>query len=175
MKIGLFTDILGDLSLSEALDWIAAQGIEAVELGTGGFSAAPHCDVDRLLRDEDARGAFSDKIESHGLILSALNCNSNPLDPHPERGQNAQDVLFKSIELAQKLDIDTVVTMSGCPGDPSGSSYPNWATHPWQPEFVEIDNWQWDQRVTPFWKQAGQFAADHGIRIAIEMHPGNVV
>ena len=175
MKIGLFTDSLGDLSLSEALDWIAAQGIEAVEIATGGFSVAPHCDVDRLLRDEDARGALSDEIESHGLTLSALNCNSNPLDPHPERGQDAQDVLFKSIELAQKLGIDTVVTMSGCPGDPSDSPYPNWATHPWQPEFVELHNWQWDQQVTPFWKKVGQFAADHGIRIAIEMHPGNVV
>ena len=64
-------------------------------------------------------------IESRGLILSALNCGSNPLDPHPDRGQAAQNIIVKTIELAGKLELDTIVTMSRCPGDPSGSLYPN--------------------------------------------------
>jgi len=29
--------------------------------------------------------------------------------------------------------------------------------------------------VTPYWSQHGKFAADHGVKIAIEMHPGFVV
>ena len=175
MKIGLVTDSLSSLSFSDALAWTAAQGIEAIEFATGGFSSAPHCDLDRLLRDESSRDVFSGEIDSHGLFVSALNCNCNPLDPHPTRRQDAQDVLFKTIELAQKLSLETVVTMSGCPGDPSGSPYPNWVAHPWQPEFVEILNWQWDEQITPFWKRVGQFAADHGVKIAIEMYPGQAV
>ena len=172
MKIGLYTDGLPDLSFTEALDWIAAQGVKAVEIATGGFSNAPHCEPDQLLNDENARTAFNAAIESRGLTLSALNCNANPLDPHPERGKAHQEIIFKSIELASKLGLDTVVTMSGCPGDPSGSPYPNWVNHPWQPEFAELYNWQWNEVITPFWQKVGGFAADHGVKIAIEMHPG---
>ncbi len=36
-------------------------------------------------------------------------------------------------------------------------------------------NWQWDEVVTPYWKEHGKFAADHGVKVAIEMHPGFVV
>jgi sugar phosphate isomerase/epimerase len=175
MKIGLYSDSLPDLSFTEALDWAAGQGIEAVEIGTGGFSNVPHCDPDELMNDEDARKIFKDAIESRGLILSALNCNSNPLDPHPERGKAHAETLFKTIELAGKLGLDTVVTMSGCPGDPSGSLYPNWVNHPWQSEFLELHDWQWDEVITPFWQKVGSFATEHGIKIAIEMHPGQAV
>lgn len=175
MKLGLFTDSLQDLPFAAALDWVAAHNIEAVEIGTGNFSPAPHCDLERLLADEGARSVFAGAIAERGLVLSALNCNGNLLDPHPERGERAQRTLFSTVELAARLGLDTVVTMSGCPGDPGGSPYPNWVTHPWQAEFVELYRWQWEEVITPFWQRAGRFAADHGVRIAIEMHPGQAV
>ncbi|MBM3775868.1 MAG: sugar phosphate isomerase/epimerase [Acidobacteria bacterium] len=175
MKIGLYTDALPDLPFAEALDWAAAHGLEAVEIGTGGFSKAPHCNLLHLLENESAREEFRAAIDRRGLALSALDCNGNPLDPHPERGKQHQETLFRSIELARKLDVETVITMSGCPGDPSGSPYPNWVTHPWQPEFAELHNWQWNEVLTPFWKKVGRLAADSGVKIAIEMHPGQPV
>ncbi len=175
MKIGLFTDSLKDLSFADALDWIAAQGIEAVEIGTGNFSNAPHCDVDKLLNEANVRAAFKDAIESRGLALSALNCSGNPLDPHPERGKTAQDTFYKTVEAAGKLGLDTIVTMSGCPGDPTGGTYPNWVTCTWQREFVELGERQWSDAIEPFWTKAGKFASGHGVKIAIEMHPGQAV
>ena len=175
MKIGLFTDSLQDLSFADALDWIAAQGLEAVEIGAGNFSPAPHCAVDQLLDDENARAEFKAAIESRGLTLSALNCNGNLLDPHPERRRKAQDTFYKTVEAAGKLGLDTIVTMSGCPGDPTGGTYPNWVTCTWQREFVELGERQWAEEIEPFWKQAGKFAADHGVKVAIEMHPGQSV
>ena len=42
MKIGLFTESLDDLSFEDALDWCVSHEIEAVEIGTGNFSSAPH-------------------------------------------------------------------------------------------------------------------------------------
>ena len=87
MKIGLFSDGLPDLSFTEFLDWSVQQGIGAVEIGTGGFSSATHCDLDGLLADEGARQEFTGAIESRGLKLSALNINSNPLDPDAARGR----------------------------------------------------------------------------------------
>lgn len=175
MKIGLFTDVLHDLSFAEALDWAAGQGIEAVEIGTGNFSSAPHCDVDRLLDDADARASFKDAIESRGLTLSALNCNGNLLDPHPARGKTSQGTFFKTVEAANRLGLDTIVTMSGCPGEPTGGEYPNWVTCSWQREFAELGEEQWAEVIEPFWKKAGRFAADRGVKIAIEMHPGQSV
>ena len=48
-------------------------------------------------------------------------------------------------------------------------------TCPWPPDFLEILHWQWDEVVAPYWIENAQFAADHGVKIAIEMHPGFVV
>ena len=48
MKIGLVMDGLADMDLLEALDWAVAHGIEAVEIGTGGFSPTPHCQLQEL-------------------------------------------------------------------------------------------------------------------------------
>ena len=175
LKIGLFTDSLQDLSFADALDWIAARGIEAVEIGTGNFSSAPHCDVDQLLNDPTARAGFKTAIERRGLTLSALNCNGNLLDPHPERRKKAQETFYKTVEAARQLGLEVVVTMSGCPGDPTGGMYPNWVTCTWQREFVELGERQWAEEIEPFWKKAGAFAADHGLKVAIEMHPGQSV
>ncbi len=175
MRIGLFTDSLQDLPFTEALDWIAIRGIEAVEIGTGNFSNAPHCDVDKLLQDPKARAEFKAAVESRGLNLSALNCNGNLLDPHPERRRKSQNTFYNTVEAASQLGLDTIVTMSGCPGDPSGGTYPNWVTCTWQREFVELGERQWAEEIEPFWRQAGAFAADHGVRVAIEMHPGQSV
>jgi sugar phosphate isomerase/epimerase len=157
------------------LDWAVAQGIEAVEIGTGGFSKAPHCNLRQLLDDGATREKLREDIEKRGIALSALDCNGNPLDPHPERGKQHREALFNTIQLAPMLGVDTVITMSGCPGDPSGGPYPNWVAHPWQAEFAELHNWQWNEVLTPFWKKVGQLAADSGVKIAIEMHPGQAV
>jgi sugar phosphate isomerase/epimerase len=175
LKIGLVTDSLQDLSFTEALDWIAAQGIEEVEIATGNFSTAPHCNLERLANDADARAQFKGAIEERGLKLSLLNCNGNLLDPHPERGKKSQDTYYKTVQVSSQLRLDTVATMSGCPGDLSGGTYPNWVTCTWQPEFVELVERQWEEVIEPFWREAGRFAADHGVKIAIEMHPGQAV
>ncbi len=172
MKIGLYTDALQDLSFEAALDWVVSQGIEAVEIGTGLFSPSPHINLDLMLNDAHARAAFLGAIADRGLILSALNCNGNLVDPDPTRGQHASEVFYKTVELAGKLGIGTVVTMSGCPGDLTGGTNPNWITCTWQKEYVDLLERQWDEVMTPFWTKAGAFANSSGVKIAIEMHPG---
>jgi sugar phosphate isomerase/epimerase len=68
-----------------------------------------------------------------------------------------------------------VVDFSGCPGDSPSAKQPNWITCPWPPEFRETLEWQWNQIVAPYWIEQAKFAAQHGVKIAIEMHPGFVV
>ena len=174
MKIGFVTEGLSGLVFEDVLDWVVEQGIEAVEVVTGGDSEATHCDKTRLLEDRTYRERFKDAIQGRGLVLSALNCNGNPLDPDPGRPDHKDDLL-QTIEIAALMDLDTIVTMSGCPGTPDGSKYPNWIVHPFPAAFVEILQWQWEKVVTPFWKDVGRLATERGVRIAIEMHPGTVV
>jgi sugar phosphate isomerase/epimerase len=68
-----------------------------------------------------------------------------------------------------------VIDFSGCPGDSPNSKAPNWVTRPWPPEYLDVLNWQWNEVITPYWINRAAFAADHGVKIAIEMHPGFVV
>ncbi len=175
MKIGLYSDSLSEMSFEKMLDWLVDLGIEAVEIGTGNFSSSPHCDLESLVQDESARGSFLGAIRDRGLELSALNCNGNLLDAHPGRRQRAQNIFRLTVVAASKLGLSTIVTMSGCPGDPDGGTFPNWVTCTWQAEYVDLLARQWDEIIEPFWREAGRFAADQGVKIAIEMHPGQSV
>src|SRR2546421_12967541 len=64
MKIGLFTDGLAHLGFTEALAKAAGMGVQAIEIGTGNFSPAPHCDLDGLLSSSSARDEFLVAIHS---------------------------------------------------------------------------------------------------------------
>ncbi|MBI3362726.1 MAG: sugar phosphate isomerase/epimerase [Chloroflexi bacterium] len=173
MKIGLFTDGLRELPFEAMLDWCAAHGIETIETGTGNFSDAPHCNLARLLESAAAREEFLSAIARRGLRLVALNCSGNLLDPDPLRRSSSQKVFRDTVYLAEKLGLNTVVTMSGCPGEPGEPGrFPNWVTCAWQPEFQPLIEWQWKESVEPFWREAGKVAADRGVLLAIEMHPG---
>jgi sugar phosphate isomerase/epimerase len=104
-----------------------------------------------------------------------LSCHGNPLHPDKEISDKHRATSQKTILLAEKLGVSTVVDFSGCPGDSHNAKFPNWVTCPWPPDFLDVLNWQWDEVVTPYWKAHGKFAADHGVKIAIEVHPGFVV
>ncbi|MGH2606128.1 MAG: sugar phosphate isomerase/epimerase family protein, partial [Anaerolineales bacterium] len=95
--------------------------------------------------------------------------------PHPQRRESAQGVFHKTLRAAHELGVATVVTMSGCPGDLEGGGYPNWVTCTWQREYLELLDRQWEKEIAPFWKNAAQEAADRGVRLAIELHPGQAV
>ena len=68
-----------------------------------------------------------------------------------------------------------VVTFSGCPGDSDTATHPNWVTTPWPPEFLEVLDWQWEQKAIPYWTKTAAFARDHGVKVALEAHPGFIV
>ena len=46
MRIGLVTDSLGHLSFDEMLETAANLGIQTLEFGCGGWSSAPHMNLD---------------------------------------------------------------------------------------------------------------------------------
>ncbi len=174
MKIGVFTPLLSALSLDDVLKKLKAMGIEMVEFGTGNYPGDAHVHLG-LLDKPDELATFKSKIADSGLTISALSSHGNPLHPNTEISDKHRDTSRKTILLAEKLGVSTVVDFSGCPGDSLTAKSPNWVTCPWPPDYLEVLNWQWDEVVTPYWKEHGKFAADHGVKVAIEMHPGFVV
>ncbi|WML58046.1 sugar phosphate isomerase/epimerase [Neobacillus sp. PS2-9] len=175
MKLGLFTVPYQGLSFDAMLDKMCELGIEAIELGTGNYPGNHHCNPDVLLDEQEKIKAFKKAVESRGLMVSALSCHGNPLHPDQTIAQKAHDVWRKTVLLAEQLEVPVVNTFSGCPGDHPGAKYPNWVTCAWPPDFLEILNWQWNEQVIPYWKEEAQFAKEHGIKVAFEMHPGFVV
>jgi len=175
MKLGVLTALFSDQPLEKALEYIKNAGLDAIELGAGNYPGTAHCDPDVLLNDDGELDKFEKLIADHGLIISALSCHGNPIHPNKEFARQNHEAQRKAILLAEKLGVDVVNTFSGCPGGSDSDKYPNWVTCPWPPHFLEIVEWQWEKKVIPYWKEENDFAGEHGIKIALEMHPGFVV
>ena len=174
MRIGVFTPLLSRLPLPAVLKKLRALQINTVELGTGNYPGDAHCKLSML---EGARefAEFRQVLADHDVTISALSCHGNPLHPDQARAKHDQDISRRTILLAEKLGIKVVVDFSGCPGDSPHATSPNWVTCPWPPDYLKLLNWQWSEVVSPYWSGQAKFAADHGVKIAIEMHPGFVV
>ncbi|MFD1851395.1 sugar phosphate isomerase/epimerase family protein [Oceanobacillus bengalensis] len=172
MKLGVFTVLFSDKNLEDMLDHVAAKGIEAVEIGTGGYPGDAHCKVDELLADEQKQMDFMEKITSRGLIVSALSCHSNPLHPQKKIAEEADTLFTKTVKLANKLGIPVVNTFSGCPGDHEDAIHPNWPVAPWPNDFQDILKWQWEEKIIPYWKEKAAFAESHNVKIGLELHGG---
>ncbi len=174
MRVGVFTPLLSQLPLPDVLQKLKANGISTVELGTGNYPGDAHCKLS-MLKDKRALDTFKKNIEDHGFSISALSCHGNPLHPDKDIAKKHQETSRNTILLAEKLGVPVMVDFSGCPGDSKHAKRPNWVTCPWPPDYLEILKWQWEDVVAPYWTKQAKFAADHGVKIAIEMHPGFVV
>jgi sugar phosphate isomerase/epimerase len=173
MKIGVFSVLYGDLSLTDMLAKIKSFGLDTVEIGCGGFPGKSHCDPEVLLNDVKKLEEFKQAFVEAGVEISALSVHGNALHPNPKIAKEFHDDWRNAVRLAQKLEIKIINTFSGCPGDSENSKYPNWVTCAWPNDFLEILNWQWEEKIIPYWREESKFALEHGVQmIAFEMHPG---
>lgn len=172
MKLGVFSVMFRGMSFEKALDYIRSVGVQAVEIGCGGYVGDAFCKPAELLNDKKATAALKEAITSRGLTISALSAHANPLHPDPAIGEPHRTYVTNAILMAEQLGVDTVVTFSGCPGGGPEDKHPNWVTCPWPPDFSATVKWQWEAVMIPYWQETAKFARDHGVKLAIEMHPG---
>lgn len=173
MKLGVFTTLLSNLSLEESLKYFKSLGIEAVEIGCGGYPGNAHANPEILLNDDKALDTFKGLIKDYDVEISALSCHGNPVHPDKATAKYFDDAIRNTILLAEKIGIHQINTFSGCPGDCETAKYPNWVTCPWPDDFGKILDWQWNDVLIPYWKDMAEFAKAHGVdKIAFEMHPG---
>ena len=172
MKLCVLENLYAGLPFEESLDKLASLGVEALEIGAGGYPGKAHCNPEALLADKAALAKFKKTVADHGMPIAALAAHGNPVHPNAEIAKQFDTDYRNAVLLAEELGVDTLVTFSGCPGDHSGAKYPNWVTCPWPEDFLAILDYQWNDVILPYWREAGDFAKAHGVRIAFEMHPG---
>ena len=173
MKLSVLINLYGTKTLDETLKIMSEQGITTVEVGAGGYPGKAHCDPAALLADEAKLDEFKNTFKKYNITICALAVHGNPLHPDKEIAKSYDTDFKNAVLLAEKLGVDTVITFSGCPGDCEESKYPNWVTCSWPEDYLKILDWQWNEKVIPYWQATGAFAKAHKVdHIAFEMHPG---
>mgnify|MGYP000865803780 FL=1 len=173
MKLGVLTNLYGQLSLEDTLKKCKALGIQGAEIGCGGDPGKAHCDPEKLLADKQAMDAFVALFQTYDVELMAFACHVNPVHPNKKIAQAGDREIRNAILLAEKVGVDTIVTFSGCPGGCPEDQTPNWATCAWPTDFLQVLDYQWNEVLIPYWRNLGEYALSHGVmKIAFEMHPG---
>ncbi|HEY8421005.1 MAG TPA: sugar phosphate isomerase/epimerase [Thermoclostridium sp.] len=176
MKLGVFTVLLSAKSLEESLAYLKESGVQAVELGAGGYPGKAHVNPSELLEDESRITKLKELVKKYDMEISALSCHGNPVHPQNDIARAFHEDFEKTVLLAEKLGVERVCTFSGCPGDSPNSLYPNWVTCPWPDDFLKILDYQWNEVLIPYWQKTAKFAQEHGVnKICFEMHPGFAV
>ena len=172
IPIGVFDPAFPDLTVDQLVEKYASLGVEAAEIGTGGYPNNKHCPVDDLLVDAGKLRAWQKKFEDHNIRIATLSCHGNPVHPDQSVAQRDIDTFQKTVQLAERIGVRVIVGFSGCPGANPTDKNPNWITYRWPPEYAAAQDWQWKEKLIPYWKGAAKYARDHGIhRLALEMHP----
>ncbi|HAN21735.1 MAG: xylose isomerase [Clostridiales bacterium GWF2_36_10] len=173
MKLGVLTVLFGDRPLDKTLEYLKSIGIEALEVGAGGYPGKAHCNPEVLLSDKKALDTFKGTIEEYGMPINAFACHGNPVHPNKKTAETFRNDFRNAVLLAEKLGIEKIVGFSGCPGDSENAKYSNWVTCPWPEDFSLILKYQWNEVLIPFWKKEAEFCLAHGVKkVAFEMHPG---
>ena len=172
MKLSVFAVLLQDKSFDESCAYLASKGVQAVEIGCGGFPGDAHCKPLELLNDETKLQAFKDTLARHHLDIAALSVHGNAVHPDKAVAEKAHTEFENAVLLAEKLGVETVVTFSGCPGGCPEDKTPNWVTCPWPDDYTHILEYQWNEVLIPYWKKESEFCRAHNVRVAFEMHPG---
>ncbi|MDR0456151.1 MAG: sugar phosphate isomerase/epimerase [Treponema sp.] len=173
MKLGVMTVLLGQKPAEEAFRYLSSLKVQTVEIGVGGYPGSAHLNPKDFLADSGAAAAYRELLKKNNLEISALSTHANHVHPQKEIADKAHADFINACKVAEKLNVDTIVTFSGCPGDHPGAKYSNWVTCSWPEDFPAILDYQWNEVIIPYWQSAVKEAANYGVtRIALEMHPG---
>lgn len=173
MKLGVMTVLLGKMTLKETLSYLKGLGVQQVEIGCGGTPGTAHADAVKFMENPVLLREFKETIAESGMEVAALACHGNPVHPDKKIAEEYHRQFEAAICMAEEISVDTVVGFSGCPGDCEESKYPNWVVAAWPDDFQKIKEWQWNEKLIPYWKKEAEFAQSHHVnQIALEMHPG---
>jgi len=175
MRLGALSVVLVDRSLREVAELMRGLGLESIELGAGGFIPNVHCNPAALLADRSGLQVFQETLSEFELTVSALAIHGEPLHPDPAIAEAYDRDFRNACMLAEKIGATRLTLLAGLPEAAPGDKTPNWILSPFPPWYMDKLEWQWEERLIPYWKEHGQIAEDHGVRLCFEMHPIDMV
>ncbi len=176
MRTGVITTALLDRSLDEALDYVHSLGVRTVEIpAAGGFWPATHCDPLAIESDAALAAVFTEQFRSRELEISAFALHGNPVDPNETRAAIYWEQYQAACHLAERMGVGRITILAGLPGAGPKDQFPNWIVFPFPSELSRALEWQWDERVLPYWERAARIAVDSGVRLCFEMVPNDTV
>ncbi len=157
MKLGFLTAPFSGTPLMDVADWAASVGFEALEIAcwpaASGverrYAGTSHIAVDQL--SEAQAREIAAELAAKGLSVSGLGYYPNPLHPDPAHRAQVIGHLRHVIRAARMMDVPFVTTFIGA--DASKNPDENWA------------------EALTVWPDIVSYAADNGVRIAIEHCP----
>jgi sugar phosphate isomerase/epimerase len=172
MKLGVMSAGLAGMGWEKALDYCKKVGLEAIELPCVAYPGTPFFKPEEVLKDPAAQRKIIDDCKKRGLEIMGLACHGNPVSPDREMASAHDKAHDTAVRLARKLGTDVIINFSGCPGSSPNDKHPNWVTCAWPPEHLETLKYQWDEVLIPYWTKKNQAAANEGVKVAFEAHPG---
>ena len=156
MKLGYVSAILAELPLEEVVAFTAEAGFDCVELmcwpkgkAERRYAGVTHIDAGEL--NVDAARRIHDLFGSKGVSISGLGYYPNALSPDAEESRTCVEHIRKVIGAAKTLGLPVVNTFIGR----------DWT-------LSVDDNWP---RFRAVWPDLIKYAADQGVKIAIENCP----
>jgi sugar phosphate isomerase/epimerase len=145
-----------NITLEQLADWASQNGFKMLEIACWPpgkaerrYAGVTHIDVTELTV-AGAKDILA-MLEKYGLEISSLGYYPNPLHPDSQHRKTVIDHLKKVIEAAEMLQVPVVGTFVG--RDKSKTLEENWGI------FEQV------------WPGIIQFAASHGVKVAIENCP----
>jgi sugar phosphate isomerase/epimerase len=179
MRLGVHSTSLLGMDFKDGLRFARGLGVEAVEVACAGvFRDRRYGDPAILIGDARAREAWLDTFASEGLEISALSIHGDPLSPDRGIARTYSREFKQACKLAEMTGVPRLTLLAGLPEGAVGDRTPHWVVGlppefaPQRPDIVE---WQWEQRVIPYWQEHAKIAAEHGCRLCFEMCAWDVV
>ena len=175
MKLGINTHFIMKFGFEEGLQFCQKLGVEWMEVAATGPSAPNYCDVETLLKDAGERERWLDTYRSYGLDIYSFSGHGTPLMPDPELAQEYKQEFRRACELMEKLGITRMALVAGLPEGYPGGQLPMWIVNTDLPMFRSALEWQWEERLIPYWKEQGKIASDHGVTLCFEPQVNDMI
>lgn len=172
MKLGVMAAGLGGMGWEKALEYCRKVGLDAIELPVGAYPGKPFFEPAEVLKSKAQQERIKEDCKRAGLEIRGLAVHGNPVSPDKKIAAEHNKAHDVAVRLAPLLGTDVVINFSGCPGGSRADKMPNWVTCAWPPEFPQILKYQWEDVLIPYWEKKNKEAANQGVKIAFEAHPG---
>jgi len=174
MRLGSITTNLLNLPPVEGLRLLRELGISDIEVACGGFfDDRAYGDPQRLLSDPEELARWRERLANAEIAISAIAVHGAPLSPHADLAQSHTRDYILACRLAEAVGVTRLTLLAGLPEANPGDSEPTWLVAADPESNADRWNWQWEERVLPYWRKHAPIAEQHGCRLCLEMAPSD--